>query len=102
LLQLRHAELVSASMAEPLLPRCACFESRPWPLNQVGNYPFRTGNRSPAKAGGHAGQRHLDPGFRRGTRLTCLKGAYADQVQGDEAERIELARSRRPSAPFRG
>src|SRR3546814_10699217 len=34
-LLLRHAELVSASMARHLLRLCVRFKGRPWPLNQV-------------------------------------------------------------------
>ena len=44
-------------------------------LNLFGNYPFSTGNRSPAKAGVHAGQRCAiwTPAFAGEQLLTCLK-----------------------------
>ena len=43
-------------------------------LNLFGNYPFSTGNRSPAKAGVHAAQHYAiwPPAFAGEQLLTCL------------------------------
>ncbi len=93
----RHAELVSASMAGPLLLCRLSGEGRPWTpgsgpgqaLKQVGVYTPETGtlvipgeSRDPCEVA----LCHLDPGFRRGT-LTCRKGVIAKQVQGDERDK---------------
>ncbi|HMN54580.1 MAG TPA: hypothetical protein PKC32_10390 [Sphingopyxis sp.] len=39
---IRHAELVSASMARLCGMRRALFQGRPWTLKQVRDYPFPT------------------------------------------------------------
>src|SRR3546814_15454745 len=54
----RSSDLVSASMARPLLPHGATFRGRPWTLNVFGNYtlgirkPAYFVIATPAKAGG--------------------------------------------------